>query len=301
MRPTHRHLPGGPPASTQRRRMSYALALAVLYLLAEVAGGLLSNSLALLADAGHMLTDVVALGLSLFAMWAAQRPATPRRTFGYHRLEILAALANGATLIAVSVLIFIEAVRRWLAPPAVHGGLMLGVACGGLIVNLLAAWILHEGRGESLNVRGAWLHVLTDALGSVQAIAAGALISAFGWNWVDPLASVLIGLLVIFSAWRLASEALDVLMEGVPPEISLADVVDAVTAVPGVLAVHDLHGWTITSGFISLSAHVVITPDCGEKVLWDVRGVLHDRFGIDHSTIQVERAPAPEQISAPRR
>jgi cobalt-zinc-cadmium efflux system protein len=285
----------------RRRRLAIALGLVVVYMVAEVIGGLASNSLALLADAGHMLADVAALGLSLFAIWAAQRPATPRRSFGYHRMEILAALANGATLIAVSVLIFVEAYRRWGAPPAVRGGLMLAIACGGLAVNLVALAVLHGGRAESLNVRGAWLHVLTDTLGSVQAIAAGALISGFGWNWADPLASVLIGLLVIFSAWSLLRESLAVLMEGVPPGISLAEIVEAVTAVPGVVAVHDLHVWTITSGFISLSAHVVVTPDCAEKVLWDVRAVLHRRFGIDHSTIQVERAPAPEPISVPRR
>jgi cobalt-zinc-cadmium efflux system protein len=285
----------------RQRRLAFALGLVVVYMAAEVIGGLASNSLALLADAGHMLADVAALGLSLFAIWAAQRPATPRRTFGYHRMEILAALANGATLIAVSILIFVEAYRRWMAPSAVRGGLMLAIACGGLVVNLAALTVLHGGRAESLNVRGAWLHVLTDTLGSVQAIVAGALISGFGWNWADPLASVLIGLLVILSAWSLLRESLAVLMEGVPAGISLAEIVEAVTEVPGVMAVHDLHVWTITSGFISLSAHVVVTPDCAEKVLWDVRAVLHRRFGIDHSTIQVERAPAPEPIGAARR
>jgi cobalt-zinc-cadmium efflux system protein len=270
-------------------------------MVAEVVGGLASNSLALLADAGHMLADGAALGLSLFAIWAAQRPATPQRTFGYHRMEILAALANGATLIAVSVLIFAEAYRRWLAPPAVRGGLMLAVACGGLAVNLAALAILHGGRRAGLNIRGAWLHVLTDTLGSVQAIVAGALISWLGWTWADPLASVLIGLLVIFSSWSLVKESLGVLMEGVPAGIAIPDVVDAMTQVPGVRAVHDLHVWTITSGFVSLSAHVVVAPSCPEDVLWKVRAALHERFGIDHSTIQVERLPAPEPINAVRR
>jgi cobalt-zinc-cadmium efflux system protein len=294
----HPHL--GPPAR-QRRRLGLALGLVVAYMAAEVVGGLASNSLALLADAGHMLADAAALGLSLFAVWAAQRPATPRRTFGYHRMEILAALANGAVLIAVSILIVVEAYRRVLAPPAVRGGLMLAVACGGLVVNLAALSILHGGREESLNVRGAWLHALTDTLGSVQAIVAGVLISAFGWEWADPVASGLIGILVVLSAWSLVRDAVAVLMEGVPAGISLAEIVDAIAGVRGVLAVHDLHVWTITSGFVSLSAHVVVTPACEEDVLWRVRGVLHERFGIDHSTIQVERAPAPEPIIAGRR
>jgi cobalt-zinc-cadmium efflux system protein len=289
-----------PRAPQHRKRLTLVLSLVVLYMVAEVVGGLASNSLALLADAGHMLTDAAALGLSLFAIWVARRPATPKRTYGYHRMEILAALVNGATLIAVAVLIFVEAYRRWSAPPAVKGGLMLAVACGGLAVNLVALLILHRGRGESLNVRGAWLHVLTDTLGSVQAIAAGVLISGFGWTWADPLASVLIGLLVIFSSWSLIRESVGVLMEGVPAHLELDEVAAAMAGVPGVMTVHDLHVWTITSGFVSLSAHVVIEPNCAEDVLWRVRAMLHDRFGIDHSTIQVERSPAPHDVTASR-
>jgi cobalt-zinc-cadmium efflux system protein len=283
-----------------RKRLTLALVLAGIYMLAEVAGGLLANSLALLADAGHMLTDVAALGLSLFAIWAAQRPATPKRTYGYHRLEILAALINGATLVAMAVLIFAEAYRRWSNPPDVKGGLMLAVACGGLAVNLAALWILHGGREESLNVRGAWLHVATDTLGSVQAIAAGALISGFGWNWADPLASVLIGLLVVVSSWGLLKDSVGVLMEGVPAHLQLDEVAEVMAAVPGIKAVHDLHVWTITSGFVALSAHVVVDPECPEDVLWRVRAAIHDRFGIDHSTIQVERTPPPHDVAAPR-
>jgi cobalt-zinc-cadmium efflux system protein len=288
------------PSLRHRRRLTVALVLAGFYMFAEVAGGLLSNSLALLADAGHMLTDVAALGLSLVAIWAAQRPATPKRTYGYRRMEILAALANGATLIAMAVLIFGEAYRRWSSPPVVKGGLMLGVACGGLAVNLASLWILRGGRGESLNVRGAWLHVLTDTLGSAQAIAAGILISAFGWNWADPLASVLIGMLVIVSAWGLLRESLEVLMEGVPAHVKLDEVAEVMTGVPGVRAVHDLHVWTITSGFVALSAHVVVEPECPEDVLWRVRDAIHDHFGIEHSTIQVERTRVSSSIGLPR-
>ena len=288
---THRSLPTA--GLRHRKRLTFVLVLAGIYMLAEVAGGLLANSLALLADAGHMLTDVAALGLSLFAIWAAQRPATPRRTYGYHRMEILAALANGATLVAMAALIFAEAYRRWSDPPDVKGGLMLAVACGGLAVNLASLWILHGGRDESLNVRGAWLHVATDTLGSVQAIAAGALISGFGWKWADPLASVLIGLLVVISSWGLLKDAVGVLMEGVPAHLQLDEVAEIMATVPGVTAVHDLHVWTITSGFVALSAHVVVEPECPEDVLWHVRAAIHDRFGIDHSTIQVERTAVP--------
>ena len=289
----HTHRPSQTAGSRHRKRLTLALVLAAVYMFAEVVGGLLANSLALLADAGHMLTDVAALGLSLFAIWAAQRPATPKRTYGYHRMEILAALANGATLVAMAALIFAEAYRRWAHPPDVKGGLMLAVACGGLLVNLASLWILRGGREESLNVRGAWLHVGTDTLGSLQAIAAGALISAFGWKWADPLASVLIGMLVIVSSWGLLKESVGVLMEGVPQHLQLDEVAEVMAAVPGVRAVHDLHVWTITSGFVALSAHVVVEPECPDDVLWRVRTAIHDRFGIDHSTIQVERTSSP--------
>ncbi len=282
---------------TRTVRLWAALALALTYMAAEVAGGVASNSLALLADAGHMLTDAAALGLSLFALWVARRPATDRRTYGYHRVEILAALANGATLIVISALIVAEAYRRWAHPPAVRGGLMLAVAAGGLLVNAASLAILHGGRDESLNVRGAWLHVLTDTLGSAQAVVAAILIGRLGWYWADPVASVLIGALVVVSAWGLVREALDVLMEAVPRGIALPDVAAAINGVPGVAAVHDLHVWTITSGFVALSAHVTVLPGCADDVLWRVRSALEERFGIRHSTIQVERPQAPQAIS----
>jgi len=276
-----------------RRSLATTLALSAVYMVAEVVGGIVTNSLALLADAGHMLTDVAALGLSLFAMWAAQRPVTRERTYGYHRLEILAALSNGATSIAIAILILVEAVRRWRNPPAVAGGLMLLIACGGLIVNLVALRLLRGGRRENLNVRGAWLHVLTDALGSMQAIAAGALIAAFGWRWADPAASVLIAILVAYSSWGLLREAVGVLMEGAPGGLDVDKVANAIMATPGVRALHDLHVWTITSGFVALSAHVVVESDCPDDVLWRARAVLRERFDITHSTIQVERENGP--------
>lgn len=282
--------------SGDRRRLALTLGLAAGYTVAEVAGGLLTNSLALLADAGHMLSDVAALALSLFAAWVANRPRTPRRTYGYYRAEILAALANGAALVAVSLLVFVEAYRRLREPPEVLGSGMLAVAAGGLAVNLAGLWLLHGGRGGSLNVHGAWLHVLTDALGSAGVIVAAALVWAFGWAWADPAASVLIGLLVIYSSWRLLAESAAVLMESAPRGVDVDEVLRAMREVPGVLAVHDLHVWMITTGLDCLSAHVVAAePHSHAALLKTLRDTLHERFGLDHLTIQVEPAGFEEE------
>lgn len=277
-----------------RKRLVWALVLAASFMVAEVVGGLAANSLALLADAGHMLSDVGALGLSLFALWMAARPSGPGKTFGYHRIEILAALANGATLVALAIWIVVEAVGRLDEPPEVRGPLLLAVAAGGLVVNLVALGVLHGGRDESLNVRGAWLHVLADALGSVQAIAAGALIWAFGWHWVDPVASIVIAVLIVYSSWSLLQEAVSVLMESAPGHVDVDEVRDAILGVSGVGEVHDLHVWTITSGFVALSAHVVAVDEGARQngdLLPALRGELHERFGIEHVTIQVEEEP----------
>jgi cobalt-zinc-cadmium efflux system protein len=272
-----------------KKRLTLALVLAGGYMVAEVVGGLLTNSLALLADAGHMLSDVAALGLSLFAVRLAERPATPTRTYGYHRAEILAALANGATLLAICVFILIEAYERLWNPPDVRGGAMMAVAAGGLGVNLLSLWVLGGGKSESLNMRGAWLHVLTDALGSVGVLVAGALIWAFRWEWADPVASVLISLLVVYSGWHILAEAVSVLMESVPGGINVDDVRQAIRAAPGVAGVHDLHVWAITSGMNAMSVHVIAeNGHPPAKLLRELRTVLHDRFGIDHVTIQIE-------------
>ncbi|MBT6158159.1 MAG: cation transporter [Planctomycetaceae bacterium] len=272
-----------------KRRLAFTLVLAAGYLVAEVVGGLMTNSLALLADAGHMLSDVAALALSFFAVWIADRPAPPHRTYGYYRAEILAALANGAALVAVSGFIIFEAFQRLWEPPEVQAPLMLWIAVGGLLINLAGLWMLHGGRDESLNVRGAWLHVLSDTLGSVGVILAAGLIWAFGWYWSDPVASLIIGLLVIYSSWRLLAEATAVLMESAPRGIDVDEVRDAVVAMDDVKGIHDLHIWTITSGLDSLSAHVV--SDDGQShpdLLTRLRTMLHDRFGIDHITIQIE-------------
>lgn len=272
------------------------MVLATAYMAAEVVGGLIANSLALLADAGHMLSDSVALGLALFATWMASRPPTTRRTYGYHRAEILAALANGATLLAVAGWIVVEAIDRLRHPPEVAGGLMMAIAAGGLLVNGAMLLVLRGGRDESLNLRGAWLHVLTDTLGSVQAIVAGGLILAFGWTWADPVASILIAALVVYSAWGLVRETVSILMESVPAHLDLGEIQAAILAIDGVRHVHDLHVWTVTSGFVALSTHVEVEPPVDEALLWQVRAMLRERFEIAHSTIQLESCQRPQQI-----
>ncbi len=296
----HDHQRGHGSEGSNARRLAMTLALVVVYLGVEVVGGVIADSLALIADAGHMFSDAGALGLTLFAMRFARRPATAQRTYGSYRVEILAALVNGATLVAVAIYIFIEAFERLRTPPEVQGGLMLAVASGGLLVNAAGLWILRTGNDANLNMRGAWLHVLTDALGSLQAIIAGALIWAFGWYWVDPLASVLIGLLVIYSSWSLIVQSVAVLMEGAPGHINVDDVRSALLELPHVSNVHDLHVWTITSGFVALSAHVTCPGDHNhDSLLRDARTMLAESFGIRHTTIQIDRDPVCEGTDHP--
>ncbi|AWV87953.1 cation diffusion facilitator family transporter [Bradymonas sediminis] len=283
----HSHAPKA--TSENVRRLRWTLLLVLIYMTVEVVGGLLSNSLALLADAGHMLSDAASLALALFAMWIAQRPASPAQTFGYHRAEILAALANAVTLVGVSIYIVFEAVQRFYAPAEVHGNLMMGVAVGGLFVNLIGLWLLHSGKSDNLNMRGAWLHVLGDMLGSVGAIIAGLLIWGFGWHWADPVASIIIAVLVLWSAWHLLKATLSVLMEFSPPHIDVAKVQVALAKMPGVTGVHDLHIWTITSGKVALSVHIDVESLEGyAELMSEIRHHMDDAFGISHCTVQVE-------------
>jgi cobalt-zinc-cadmium efflux system protein len=279
------------------RRLAWTLALVLAYAAAEVIGGLLSGSLALLADAGHMLSDAAAIGLTLFAMWFARRAPTPTRTFGNFRAEMLAALVNGSTLVGIALLILVEAVHRLRQPVAVEGPLMLAIAVGGLAINLVGLYLLRDGQRGNLNVQGAWLHVVTDALGSAQAIGAAALIWTLGWTWVDPVASILIALLVVYSSWRLLRQAVGVLMEGTPAHIDPNAVRDALRGVAGVDDVHDFHVWSITSGFVALSAHLVVptTVDVRE-VLRRSQQCLAEQFGIRHSTLQVDLGVPCHQV-----
>lgn len=264
-------------------------------MLAEAVGGWLANSLALIADAGHMLTDVAALTLTLAAIWFAARPATAQKTFGYYRLEILAAFVNGIALVLISVWVIYEAYHRWSEPEQVAGFSMTLVAVGGLIVNIIAAALLHGGHDHDLNMRGAWLHVMGDLLGSVAAIIAGVLILAFGWIWADAVSSVLISLIIIFGAWNLIKESVNVLLEGTPAHINLTAVEEAIMQTESVEHVHDLHVWTITSGMEALSVHVVHQEKVSQtELLNTIRGKLHNEFGIDHLTVQLETLSGEE-------
>ncbi len=286
----HHHRTGGSDNRRQHtRRLGITLVLIAAYMVAEVIGGLLSNSLALLADAGHMLSDVAALTISLAAIWAAGLPATSDHTYGYHRAEVLGAMINAVALIFVAGWIVSEAFERFAAPPDVAAPLALGVASGGLGVNLIALWLLHSSREESLNVRGAWLHVIGDTLGSLGAISSALLIWTLGWRWADPAASLLIAALVVYSALTLLKQVVDVLMERSPQHIEVGEMRDSIAALHEVQAVHDLHVWTITSGLYALTGHIVVDPVVdSHALLQEVRSMLGDRYGIDHMTIQIE-------------
>jgi cobalt-zinc-cadmium efflux system protein len=281
----HNHARGA-----SQRTLVVVLTLTFGYMLAEAIGGYWANSLALLSDAGHMFTDVAALALALFAAWFASRPATQNKTYGFYRLEILAALVNGVTLIALSVLICVEAYHRFRQPEEVQGWALVWIAVGGLVVNMVSAWLLSRSHAhDNLNMRGAYLHVLGDLLGSVAAIAAGVLIVWKGWRWADPLFSVVISLLIVWNSWRIVAESVNVLLEGVPSHISPAAVEQAIKTIHGVREVHDLHIWTITSGRHVLTAHVVVAnADQSCRVLREVRALLAERFDLSHSTIQIE-------------
>jgi cobalt-zinc-cadmium efflux system protein len=278
-----------------RRTLALALALVLAFAAVEVVVGVLAESLALLADAGHMLADAGSLALALFAVWAADRPPTPERTFGYYRAEILAALANGVALVAISIWIFVEAIRR-LGEPADPAGLaILVVGAAGLLVNLAVAAVMHGGRHGSLNLQAAFRHVVADALASVGVIAAAVLVLAAGWKGADPAVAIAIGLLVLLSSWSILRDSLSILLEMTPRGIDASEVGGAMAAADDVVDVHDLHIWTITSGFAALSAHVLCRSeaDC-HGVRRELERLLEERFGIDHTTLQVDHAPAAQ-------
>jgi cobalt-zinc-cadmium efflux system protein len=271
------------------RRLKIALGITAVYMVVEAVGGWLTNSLALIADAGHMLTDVAALSLTLFAFWFGARPATPKKTYGYYRFEILAAFVNGIALVLLSTWIMWEALERWQRPQEVLGLEMTLIAVGGLAVNITAASLLHAGHKHNLNLRGAWLHVMGDLLGSVAAITAGLLILGFGWMWADALCSVAISVIIIIGAVRLILESVNVLLEGVPRHIDISEVSGAIAGTEGVAGVHDLHVWTISSGIDALSVHITHNEGISHsELLVAVRDMLRAEFGIEHMTIQME-------------
>lgn len=274
---------------TEIQRLKWALALSAVYFFAELIAGFMTNSLALLSDAGHMLSDIGALSLSLFAFRMARRPATLQSTYGFHRIEILAALFNGLTLWLIVGIIFAAAFGRLRHPPTVESYDMMIVAVLGLVVNLVAAAILHGGHHHNLNLRGAFLHVISDAVGSVGAILAGLIMVTTHWYLADPLISIFISILILFSSWSLVRDSLSVLMQTVPKGIRLEEVRQTIEAVDGVREVHDLHIWAVTSDIFTLSAHAVVTHGGDfHEVLNGIEDMLKERFNIEHTTIQLE-------------
>jgi cobalt-zinc-cadmium efflux system protein len=270
------------------RALLLALAITAVFMVVEAVGGWLANSLALLADAGHMLADVGSLALAAMAARLAQRPATATKTYGYLRLEIFAAVVNGAVLIGLAALILWEALNRLAAPPAIAPGILLGVAGAGLIANTVVLRVLHGGRSHNLNVRGAYLHVLGDLLGSIGAVGAGAVIWLTNWTPVDAVVSVVIAILIAISAFRLLRDSVDILLEATPRHISLARVAEELESIEGVSDVHDLHVWTVTSGVVAMTGHAVVSDTSRSG---DVLRTASERLaslGVDHVTIQLE-------------
>jgi cobalt-zinc-cadmium efflux system protein len=288
----HDHRQGhAPDRSTSKRALRIAVVLTGTFMVAEVVGGIISGSLALLADAAHMLSDSASLVIALGAIWLAEKPATLRRSFGYKRAEILAALLNGVTLVLISLWIFYEAYERIQDPPEVIGGTVLVVAAIGLAVNLAVAWVLSRDEHESLNVSAALRHVMADVAGSVGVIVAAIVILTTGWREADPIIGALIGVLVLGSAWPVLRDATNVLLEQAPSAVDVDEIGKALKGADGVVDVHDLHVWTITSGFPALAVHVLVTEerDCHE-CRRELERLLDDRFDIDHTTIQVDHA-----------
>jgi len=274
-----------------RRALAVALALTAAYTVVEVVGGIAAGSLALLADAVHMLSDNVAIALALVAVWLAGKPATPERTYGYKRAEVLAALANGVLLVALAIWIFVEAAMRIRDPGDPLGGWMLAIALLGLAVNLAAGYVLSRGRRGSLNVEAALRHVFADVLGSIGVAVAAVVILTTGWAQADPVVSIVIGVLVLASAWSILRDSTEILLESTPRGLDVDALGRRLAGAPGVVEVHDLHVWTITSGFTALSAHVLVRPgeDCHGRRR-ELERLLHDEFEIDHTTLQVDHS-----------
>jgi cobalt-zinc-cadmium efflux system protein len=279
----HSHGPGG------KKRLVLALSITASWFLIELAGGIYANSLALLADAAHMLTDLGALGLSLFALKIAARPATHEKTYGYLRAEILAAFANGIFLILLGLFIFYESYQRFWAPPDVKSLPMLIVATTGLCANLVTAALLYGSREENLNLRGAFLHVLGDTLGSIGAILAGVLIMVRQWRLADPVVSAIVACLVLYSSWELVKESVDILLEGTPRHLKISQILRDLGGIHGVVSVHDLHVWSIASGMTAMSCHIVMkTDEDANRVLAESSLLMREKYRIGHTTIQLE-------------
>jgi len=293
----HHHHHHGPSADADRRWLAIALGLIASFMVVEVVAGIIASSLALLSDAAHMLTDAGAIGLALVAVHLASRPPSRRYTFGLGRAEIISAQVNGATLLVLAGVIAIEAVRRLFDPPDVEGGLVIVVGVLGALVNVGAAWALSRSERRSLNVEGAMQHVLTDLYGSIAAIVAGVIIVLTGVGEADGVAALVVALLMLRSGWRLLRDSARILLEGSPKDIDVDEVGNALARHPGVVEVHDLHVWEVTSGFAALAAHVLVPEgtDCHSRRR-ELEGLLHDRFGIEHTTLQVDHEPTPRLL-----
>ena len=293
----HKHHHHGPQARTA---LKPALVITASFLVAEFIGALYTGSLTLLADSGHMLTDVAALSLSLAATWFATRRTTPQKTYGFYRVEILAALLNGVFLVLISLYIFYEAYHRLQNPPPVRAGWMLVVACMGLFANIVSAYLLYGEHTKSLNVRGAFYHVMSDAIGSAGAIVASLAILLGGYYAADPAISVVVGVLILSSSWVLIRDAVDILLEGTPSHVNIVTLQDQLRGIRGVDSVHDLHVWTLTSGVLAMSCHVVVANVDANRssVLANVQEIARHRFQIDHTTVQIEEPRTAENILA---
>ena len=272
-----------------RSKLTIVLVITITFAVVEVIGGIISNSLALLSDAGHMVVDSGAIALSLFAVHLSMKPSTPTNTYSLVRMEIVAAFVNGLTLMALAGYIFYEAVERLGSPPEIKGGVMLAVAVIGMLVNIIAAWILWGASHDNMNIKGALLHVLGDFAGSVGAVVAAIIVIYTGWTLADPIVSMMIGLLIIRSSWTLLKESLHVLLEGTPRGLDTEEIIKRIKSIDGVNEIHDFHVWSLTTGMTLLTAHICVSdPEEGIKVLESVTKMLEDDFGLSHSTIQIE-------------
>lgn len=281
-----------------RKRLLFVIMLSGSFMIVEAVSGFLTGSLALIADAGHMLGDVAALALAFFAIWLSSRPAGPSRTYGFHRSEILAALANSVLLVLISIFVLFEAIQRFAHPPEVQSTQMLVVAVIGLCINLVSMSLLSDGQANSLNSKAAYLEVMSDMLASIGVILAAAIMMTTGWYIADPIISSVLAVFILWRTWGLLKESIDILMENAPGHVDLEDLSQSMLAVDGVLAVHEMHVWTITSGIISMSGHVTITKEADpERLLDNLKHIIEHHFGIVHTTIQLETESASKRCN----
>ena len=286
---THSHLREAAKQTTTR--LSWSLFLTLAFVVVEAAAGVFSNSLALLTDAAHNLTDVIALGLSWFAIRITAQPANARKTYGYHRAGILVALVNSTTLVLISIGIFYEAYKRFISPPEVQSGILIGVGLVAVVVNLVTAMLVHRGSESDLNLRSTFVHLMGDVISTVGAVIAGILIFFTGANWLDPLVSVLIGFLILYNAWGILQETVEILLESTPRDVDLKKMVSEITEVDGVLGVHDLHVWSLTRNLRTMSAHILtedISISAGTRIQSTINELVYHRYNISHATLQLE-------------